>query len=507
MNVLKRAKRTIPPGPIYFRDFMEILKKLTVVMFYASIPLFIPFFYSTYFGDEAYVSIGITIILLAFFAIPEVIRHMIFYVGNFIQTIFRKEIPWNYAEIIHFKSLRKEVEMMTLGEMLVLTALAWLIIPVITSIPYYLHGFLPLDALFESFSGWTTTGLSSVKSVDTLPKSLILFRSITQWIGGLGIIILMVSVLRGREAADFLKAEGRTSTEIGIGKTIGLIWKTYLFLTILGIVLLYVFGMKIFNSVNLAMAGISTGGFFPFDSYDFTDEQKFILAGLMFMGATSFLFFKYLSKLQFRKAFLDEEFLLYVGVAVVAFILIVAIGHENPHNTFLNSISSLASGGFAIGDVAVMHNFAKYLLILLMLSGGMSGSTTGGIKLWRVVLVLKSIIHNIKSSFLPRGTVQLVKMNGSPVKESVINEASIYVFFYTSLFLFASGVFIAFNYTIVDSLFVVASAMGTVGLTTIPLYEIGDLTKVFLMILMYLGRIEIFPSLALLAFIGGMAKK
>lgn len=486
---------------------VEFLKKLATIMFYAALPLLIPFFYSLYQEDGGHVSIGAVILILALPAIPELIKHILHTAKNFIDSLFHPEVPWNYAEIIHIKNLGKRVESLTLGEALALTSIAWLVIPFIGSLPYYLYGLSPIDAFFESLSGWTSTGLSVIPSLEGFPPSLLLFRSVTQWIGGLGIVVLMLTVLRGREAAHFFKAEGRTSSEVGIGKTVGMIWKIYLFLTLLGITLLYAFQMDIFNAINLSMSGISSGGFFPFDSYDFINEQKFILTAIMFLGATSFLFYKHLGKGRIKRALFDEEFLLYLSVTLIAFLLVVFIGREDIYNTFLSTVSSITSGGFVIGDITILHDFAKYLLILLMLSGGMMGSTTGGIKLWRILIVLKGIIRHIRSTFLPHGTVQIVKINSRPIDESLVNESSIYIFSYLTIFLFAAGIFIAFNYNLVDALFLVASAMGNVGLSPVALHAIGDTAKLFLMVLMYLGRIEIFPSLALLRFIGGMVNK
>jgi trk system potassium uptake protein TrkH len=221
----------------------------------------------------------------------------------------------------------------------------------------------------------------------------------------------------------------------------------------------------------------------------------------MFAGATYFLFYKRIARFQFRKAVMDEEFLLYLAITVAAILLITFIGGEDLANTFLNAVSAIAAGGFAIGDLGVMHNFSKYLLIILMISGGMLGSTTGGIKLRRILLVIKSIFLRIKAAFLPTGSVQVVKINGKAVDGSAVVESATFIFTYLALLLFASGVFIAAGYGIEPALFTVSSAIGNVGLSTIPIFAIGSLGKGFLILLMYLGRIEIFPSLALASYV------
>jgi trk system potassium uptake protein TrkH len=477
----------------------EFLRKLTAVMFYASIPMLVPIAYSLLVGDGAWMPITLTMLLLSFPAVPHLLRAVIKDMAGFARSVLMPDTPFNYSIIMNIKNMRREVESLTLGQILTLTSVAWILVPTISTIPYVYYGVPLLDAFFESMSGWTSTGLSSLPTLSTMPSSMILFRSITQWVGGLGIVVLILAVVRGKEAMKFLKAEGRAMTEVGIGETVGIIFKTYLFLTILGIFLLMFLGIEMFQAVNLTFAGISNGGFFPFDNFEFTDIQKFALAILMFAGATSFIFYRNVWEGLAKKSIFEEEFLLYVFITIAAILLITYVGGEDFYNTVLNTISALACGGFAIGDLAVLHDFPLYLLILLMLSGGMVGSTTGGIKLWRILVIAKSITNQIRKAFLPSGSVQVVKINGSAIDERMIVESATYVFTYLALFLFASGAFIIADYEFEDSLFMVASALGNVGLSTVSVPDVGELGKAFLILLMYLGRIEIFPSLALIS--------
>ncbi len=479
----------------------EILKKLASVMFYAAIPLLIPFIYSLVIGDEGWIPIGITILILAFPAVPQIVMAMIENMVNFLKSLLKPETPFNYARIIDTETMKSQVESLTIGEVLTLTSVAWLVVPAIATIPYLYFGIEPLHAFFESMSGWTSTGLTAVESVDSMPQSLVLFRSITQWIGGLGIVVLVLLSVKGKEAVGILKAEGRSMPEVGAGETVKSTFNIYFWLTLIGIIALAGTGIDLFNSANLAFSGISNGGFFPFDSYEFTDSQQLILAIIMLAGATSFLFYKNIATGKIMKALTDEEFLSYMIVTAIAIALIVIFGGENIFNTTLNTISAIACGGFAIGDLGALHDFAKYLLILLMLTGGMIGSTTGGIKIWRILLIFKTIAIQIRAMFLPTGTVQAVKINNLAVQERTIVETTTFVFTYLLLVLAAAGAFIASGNATKDSLFMVASALGNVGLSTMTIDAIGSLGEAFLIILMYVGRIEIFPSLALIAYL------
>lgn len=479
---------------------MKLLRKLAAVMFYCSLPLWIAFLYSVIAGDEGWLPIGLSIILMGSPAIPQLVIGTIKNAESAIRSFLNPETPFNYAKMIDTGTMKKEIETLKLGEVLALTAVAWLVVPFISILPFIFFGVPPIEAMFESMSGWTSTGLSSLGTVSVLPKSVILFRSITQWIGGLGIVVLILSTTRGREAVSFLKAEGRNQAELSIGSNISMIFNVYFGLTAMGIVLVAASGFGPFDAVNLALSGVSNGGFFPFDDYHMSDFQKIVLAFLMFAGATSFLFFRSVWQGQIIRALSDEEFMLYAGLALSGIMAIVLVGHEEPFNSILNAVSAIAAGGFAIGDIGALHSFAVYVLILLMLCGGMVGSTTGGIKLWRVLVIFKALALQVRETFLPQGAVRVVKINGLPIYERMVVESAIFVFAYVLIFLAAAGAFLAAGYSTNNALFIVASAMGNVGLSTIDVAAMGASGKAFLIVLMYLGRIEIFPSLALVAY-------
>ncbi len=480
---------------------MELLKKLAAVMFYASIPLVLALAYSLFTGDGGWVPILATIVIMGLPAMPQILGAVIGNAKSAFRSLVSPEVPFRYSKVLDAAGMRKEVETLTLGEVLALTGIAWLIVPFLSILPYLYYGIPPLDAAFESMSGWTSTGLSALPTVAVIPPSVILFRSITQWVGGLGIVVLILSTTRGREAVSFLKAEGRSETELGIASTVSTTFNVYLALTAIFIGLCILSGFSLFDAVNLTFAGISNGGFFPFDSYDMSALQKALLAFMMLAGATSVLFFRSIWKGHLDKAFSDEEFLLYAGLLALFILLAVFLGNEGGFNFFLNSSAAIAGGGFGIGNLSIMHAFGIYLLILLMLAGGMTGSTTGAIKLWRVLVILKALWRQVRESFLPSGSVQVVKINYLPITERMIVESAIFVFAYLFVFLAASGAFMAYSYGTEDSLFLVATAMGNVGLSTISIPAVGAAGKALLIILMYVGRIEIFPSLALLAFI------
>ena len=481
----------------------ELINKLTAVMFYSALPLFLPFFYSLAAGDGGWVPIGMSITLLMVPAIPYIFFSLLDNLFEMLRSIGRADAPFNYGRLISMEKIRRHVEVLTFGEIMVITSVAWLLVPALSIIPYTYFGASPLDALFESVSGWTSTGLSALPSLSALPGSVILFRSITQWIGGLGIVVLILTTFRGREAVGFLKAEGRNQTEIGIGKTVSMLLKVYLALTVAGIGLLSASGLGLFDAVNLAFSGISNGGFFPFDSFAFTDLQRVLLALLMLAGATNFLFYQSIGRGLLDKAFLDEEFVAYASVVAVSVLLLFFVAGLSPLESFLGVSAAISGGGFGIVDLSASGQFAIYLLVLLMLGGAMVGSTTGAIKLWRLITIMKAILNQVREYFLPSGSVQVVKMNGLPISERMVVENAVFVFAYVAIFLVASGAFIGAGYDFEHSLFIVSSAMGNVGLSSLAVPAVGQSGKILLIILMYVGRIEIFPCLAMLRYLMG----
>ncbi|MBU0586252.1 hypothetical protein KJ780_01960 [Candidatus Micrarchaeota archaeon] len=485
---------------------MSLIGKLTEVMFYVGLAILIPAIYGYWIGEAIWESIMVCAIILILPTSPVLVPKLVKWFHESVTALFRKEIPWNYVKLIDAMKPKVAGEL-NLGEALVLTSLAWLIIPAICAYPYSVSGYAPVDSYFESMSGWTSTGLSLIEQPENLPKSMLLFRSITQWVGGLGIIIFVLAVLRGLEAKNLLKAEGRETIGSSIASTVKTYWKIYFGLSLLGVIALFYSGFDLFNAVNLTMSGISNGGFFPFSHYDFNGIQEFVLAGTMFVGATSFVFFNNLLHRKFKKAFLDEELVFYILVLLSAILLILYVGKEDGLNTIFNSVSAIACGGFSIGNIAIMHTFSKYVIILLMFCGGMYGSTTGAVKIWRILVVLKSIWVKIKTSFLPTGAVNVIKINNKPVEYDAVIESAIFIFSYAFIVVISTGVFIALGYGDVDSLFLVASSLGNVGLSTFSLLQLGTISKGFLIVLMYLGRIEIFPSLALARFLINFIKR
>lgn len=468
-------------------------------------PLLIPLGYAYYYAEPSLEPITWVVVAMMTPSLPVLIPGIFKWIFSLLAStynfLFRREAHWNYA--LNVLTKRPELSELKFGDILAISAISWIIIPIIGAYPFYMSGMGAVDSVFESMSGWTSTGLSTITSFENIPNSLILYRSVIQWVGGLGIVLLMLSLLRNRQAKNLLASEAKDEMEIGPQKTASKIWKIYIGLTMVAIALVYLSGFELFEAVNLGFAGLSNGGYFPFMAYEMVWIQKLILALTMFLGAVSFVTYNKLLNGK-MSALLAQEFLLFVFLIVAGVLLISTVGQDEFHNTLLNTVSAIACGGFAIGDLSVMHEFSIYVLIILMICGGMYGSTTGGLKLWRILVALKLIVARIKSYFLPIGTVQIIKMDGNTVSQSAMTEVMGYIFMYITVFLISAGIFMAWGHGIVDSMFIIASAMGNVGLSTLGIATLPEYAKIFLACLMFIGRIEIFPVLAMFRFmIGG----
>lgn len=412
--------------------------------------------------------------------------------------------PWNFAvSLLTLQFIKaKQAERLSRSEALVIASLAWLIIPLVGTIPYMAAGFQMENALFESVSGWTSTGLTTIASPETLPLSLIFFRSFTQWVGGVGIIIFALIVIKAPAASELLKAEGREGIDVGIRNTVNKIWLIYFTLTILGALFLWFSGLTVFQAINMAMAAIATGGFLPSHSLAFTVFQKIIMILIMMAGATSFALHSEFFQGRFQKMVHNTEFKVLL-MAIPLFAVIMYLLGDPLDNAFFNVTAAISTAGFTVENLGGLSDFSKYMLLLLMVSGASSGSTVGGVKLWRMATILKSLRAKIRSFFLPHGTVQVIKVNGKPVSQDQVVESGSFIFLYSLLLLSVAAVFMALGLPSMDAFFTVASALGNVGLTTVSMASLPLVGKAGLMIVMYLGRIEILPSLVLLKYLRG----
>ncbi|MDD2777622.1 MAG: TrkH family potassium uptake protein [Methanocellales archaeon] len=397
---------------------------------------------------------------------------------------------------------------------MVISALTWITLAAFGALPYILCGVLSLeDALFESMSGFTGTGLtmfSSARGVEWLSsgyQSILFWRSLTQWIGGVGVIVLFIAIMVhgvGGAATGLYTAEGRAERiEPSIINTARWIWKVYVAYTFIGIILLCIVGMPLWDSINHAMTGLATGGFsiknLSIASYD-SVAVELVLVLIMVFGAISFALHKKLIELKFREIIRSPEIIL-MALTLLALTLLLTLELKNFRIASFSVISALTGTGFANAEsMELWSDFSKLLIIIPMIMGGGYGSTSSALKLIRCAILLKSIIWLVKKYLLPISAIVPLKVGRTVIKEEEITMAGLYAFVYLFVLTLCAMVFMSYGHSMVNSFFEVASAQGNVGLSVglaVPSLMLGE--KITLILAMWMGRLEIFPVLILLA--------
>ena len=390
-----------------------------------------------------------------------------------------------------------------LGSAMGVAAISFILVSLIGAIPYLAHA-EPIDAVFESVSGFTTTSLT-VFSPESLPQTIVFWRAFTQWIGGVGILLIFLLLVGSPGMASYYlyKAEAREEKiDASVKHTVNRTFKIYGTYTIIGIILLYLAGMPVFDSVTNTFASISTGGFSPKDAsiagYN-NPTAEFIIILLMIVGATSFFIHDKLLRrhlLYYTRNLETRVF--WALIAIFAVLLSFSFFHlSDPfrHGIFF-AFSALTTTGFT--TTMQLTGVTKLLLILLMIIGGYAGSTAGGIKLIRFTVIGKSFAWLGKKISYPQEAVIPLKIRDKLFKDYELTIISLFVSVYIVILIISSVIISFLGYSPLDAFFEVTSAQGNTGLSVMSLVEMHWVGKVVLMLNMLLGRLEIFPLLVLI---------
>lgn len=358
---------------------------------------------------------------------------------------------------------------------------AWMIAPMLSAIPFVSSGQLTMtQAIFESMSGWTTTGLSVI-DVTNVPHIFLFWRSLMQFFGGIGLVVVLLSALMGPQSILFYNAEGRSDrlfpNLVSTARTILLIYSMYV---ISGTALYVMSGMSWFEALNHSICALSTGGFstnsLSIGAYG-SMRIELITILLMLLGTTNFGAHMVLLKGQFKKFFELNETTFLFGILCL-FIPLMAFCTLNDMYGTLNkgmrvavfeAVSALTTTGYSTVSYSSWNSASVFMMIILMLIGGGFGSTAGGIKLYRVDLLLRACLWSIKKTFMPEKVVMENSINRPEgrlyVSSEHISEAAQYIVLYLVTFVIGALIIMACGYSFQDSMFEFASALGTVGLS------------------------------------------
>ena len=401
-------------------------------------------------------------------------------------------------------------------EALTVVAGAWFLVALVGSIPYLWVGLTTIDAVFESMSGFTTTGATILLDFGQLGPGMMFWRSMTQWLGGMGVITLFVAVLP-RLAIDvrqlfFAEAPGPNEEQLTphIHQTAAYLWRFYAGLTVAEIVALAVAGMPFFDAMCHAMTTLAAGGFSPHPASVMGYQSpavEWIVSGFMFLAGANFA-------LQYRALlgrpgalFRDDEFKAYTAIVCAAAgglaLILWAGGDTLPiRSAVFQTLSILTTTGFASIDFDLWTDQAKVIVLALMFIGGCAGSAAGGPKVLRHVLVGRYTLLELRRRLHPRGVLP-VKLGGRVVSEEVMRGVVVFFLFYILVFAVTAAVVITLGTDIVTGLTASIATLGNIGpgFSTIgPMASYGDLhpvSKIVLTLTMWVGRLEVITVLAL----------
>ncbi len=393
----------------------------------------------------------------------------------------------------------------------------WLCMSLFGCLPYILSGSIPsfTNAFFETMSGFTTTGSSILDDIESLPKGILFWRSMTQWIGGMGIIVLTIAILPllgiGGMELFVAEAPGPTKDKIHprIKETAKRLWLIYLSLTIVETILLMCCGLDFFDAVNHSMTTTSTGGFSTKQASISAFNNVYvegIIIVFMLLAGTNFTLLYFGLKLKIRKIISNDEFKWFL-MAVFGLILILSLVMFFQNRTAslfhgfrevsFQVVSIITTTGFSSADYTLWGPFITFIFFLLLFSGASAGSTSGGIKIVRIVLLMKNGFLEFKRRLHPKAIIP-VQLNNESVSSKIIYNLLAFIFLYLFIFTFGSLFMTALGIDFLTSISSVASALSNVGpgIENVgPSYSysaLPDTGKWFLSLLMLMGRLELF---------------
>ena len=402
-----------------------------------------------------------------------------------------------------------------------IVSMGWLSMSLFGSLPYMLSGEIPTftDAFFETMSGFTTTGASILTDIESISHGILFWRSLTQWIGGMGIIVLTVAILPilgiGGMQLFLAESPGITPDKIKprINDTAKRLWLIYVILTVAEIVLLKLGGMPYFDAINHGLTTMATGGFSTKNAsiayYDSAFIQYVIIA-FMFLAGTNFTLNYFALHGNLRKVLANEEFRVYAIIALV-FSLIIALviylNSEGPaelafRNALFQTVSVLTTTGYVTVDYTAWVPFAGMLLFMIMFIGASAGSTAGGVKVVRHIILFKNSALELRRQVHPSAVLP-VRLNQKAVSPEITFNVMAFMIVYLMIFVIGAVVMGLMGHDFVTSAGASATCLGNIGPgfgSVGPVDNFAHISgfgKWFLAFLMMLGRLELFTILIL----------
>ncbi len=464
--------------------------------------------------------IGILLIVLGISMLAPYALQVILNEGNhsFLSASF---VTVFVGVLFILANLEKEFKL-NLRQTFLFSSLAWIMVALFGSLPFLLatQNFSFSEAFFESMSGITTTGATIISDLDNSPKSILLWRAIMQWLGGIGIVVMAITILPLLKVGgmQLFKMEGPDSTEKILPRTVEvatIIISTYIILTLFCSFFYWFFGMTVFDSLSHAMTTIATGGFSTHnDSIGFFKNSNIEIVASIFIILGSIPFISYLKfakgnkKIFFKDVQIKGLIKLLLISVIVMFLYLLFINYESSlldkiRVASFNVISILSGTGYVTDDFGLWGKFSLIFFLFLMFIGGCAGSTACGIKIFRLQMLLIFLKNQIRKIVSPNSVI-ISKYNNQKISDNFINSVIIFIFTFLFIFLIIAMLLSISGLDFITSISGAASAISNVGPGLGDIIgpngnykEIPDIAKWILSVGMLLGRLELFAVLVL----------
>lgn len=411
---------------------------------------------------------------------------------------------------------------LSIKEGYLVVAFAWICMSAFGALPYYFSGFFPnySDAFFESMSGFTTTGASVLSDIEALPRSLLFWRSMTHWLGGMGIIVLTLAVLPilGVGGMQLFVAEvpGAEPSKLHpqMRNTAQRLWGIYFLFTLIQCLLLMLGGMDFFHSINHAFSTMATGGFSTQNDSiaGYSPYIQYVIIFFMIMAGISFTLHYYLIKREFKKVLNNEELKFYLSIILiftlvltVSVFLLHQVGLEQAfRDSLFQTVAIATTTGFVTTDYLQWNGALWFLIFLLMFTGGCIGSTGGGIKMIRLLVLFKNTRLELKRLIHPMAIIP-VRINGKAIPREIITNFLAFFLIYILIFMTGAAIMSAYG---LDFESAIGASIATIGNIGPAIGSVGPVEnyahipmsgKWVLSFFMLLGRLELFTILLLLS--------
>jgi trk system potassium uptake protein len=459
--------------------------------------------------------LGILLIIESFFLLVSALVSLSYGEDAFYSLLMTVFITLSIGGIAWLRTIKAPTNIKK-REGYLIVSLVWVVFSAFGALPFVIDGSIPsyTDAFFETISGFTTTGASILNDIESVPKGLLFWRSLTQWMGGMGMILMSLAILPilGIGGMELFIAEvpGISADKIHprVSATAKRLWGIYIIFTSLQVFLLMLGGMSLFDAVNHAFTTMSTGGYSIYQDSLMSSSAyiQYVLIFFMIMGGTNFTLVYFALKFRFRKIFSDEEFKTYLSLIAIFTLLVtmVILFHiksysieEAFRHALFQVVSIMTTTGFVSADYLSWGFVGIALIFTLMFIGGSAGSTGGGIKVVRVMLLLKNSYLEFKRLLHPNAIIP-VRLNHKAVDRNIISNVLAFAIFYLMIFSLSSLIMSTLGIDMDSAMGSVISCLGNIGPgigTVGPVYNfshIPDAGKWILSFLMLLGRLELF---------------